>query len=161
MEDNPSQYGASKECIVEALKICQECNCVQFNNRYYLPCRGCAMGPAHGCDLTDIWIGPIVRKLTNECDVETLDFSIYRDDGLDVLINGETDLVAYQEHLDSLHPNIKWDITTGRVGTYLDLELMIVDGRIESRVFTKSAPVYLPPNSCHDPTVLKGFYSGL
>ena len=27
--------------------------------------------------------------------------------------------------------------------------------------FTKSAPVYLPPNSCHDPTVFKGFYKGI
>ena len=58
-EEKPSEYNLPKDCVVEGLKLCQECNCVQFNDRYYLPCRGCAMGPSHGCDLTDLWLGPI------------------------------------------------------------------------------------------------------
>ena len=74
-EDKPSEYGLPKDCVIEALKMCQECNCVQFNNRFYLPCRGCAMGPAHGCDLTDIFIGPIAEKHVTTCLVETCDFS--------------------------------------------------------------------------------------
>ena len=41
------------------------------------------MGPAHGCDLTDIWIGPIAKKNVENCPVEIVDFTIYRDDGLD------------------------------------------------------------------------------
>ena len=30
-ENNPSKHGLPKDCVVEALKICKECNCVQFN----------------------------------------------------------------------------------------------------------------------------------
>ena len=148
------------ECVVEALKICQKCNCVQFNNRYYLPCRGCAMGPSHACDLTDTWIGPIAKKHVETCPVETCDFSIYRDDGLEILLNKD-DLQTYLDHLASLHLNVKWETKSGREGQYLDLHLMIVDGKIESRVFTKSAPIYLPPNSCHDRSVYKGLYKGV
>ena len=49
----------------------------------------------------------------------------------------------------------------GREGPYLDLDLKIEEGKIKSKVFTKSEPIYLPPNSCHDPAVFKGFYKGI
>ena len=63
-ESNPSNVvDLPKDSVVEALKICNECNCISFNGKYFLPCRGCAMGPAHGCDLTDIWIGETSKKM--------------------------------------------------------------------------------------------------
>ena len=71
-EQKPSEFGIPKDSIVEALHICENCNCVRFNDRYYLPCRGCAMGPAHGCDLTDIWLGPFAQKYAETCPVERI-----------------------------------------------------------------------------------------
>ena len=94
------------------------------------------------------------------CPVETCEFSIYRDDGLEILEN-EDDIERYKEHLNSLHPNLEWETNYGREGPYLDLYLMIVDGRIETKVFTKSPPIYLPPDSCHDRSVFKGLYKGV
>ena len=158
-EDDPSDIvELPTDQIIEALKICQECNCVTFNNRFYLPCRGCAMGPAHGCDLTDIWLGPTAKKHVETCPVETVGFTIYRDDAFELLIKGETDLPEYLEHLDSLHPNIKWETKCGREGPLLDLYLYIKNGKIESKIFSKSELNYLPPNSCHDRSVFKGLY---
>ena len=90
--------------------------------------------------------------------MDDVDFTIYRDDGLGILAYGEDDIPAYLEHLDGLHPNLKWDTNYGREGPYLDLDLKIEEGKIKSKVFTKSEPIYLPPNSCHDPAVFKGFY---
>ena len=29
-ENRPSEHGFSKECVVEALRICNSCNCIQF-----------------------------------------------------------------------------------------------------------------------------------
>ena len=113
------------------------------------------MGPAHGCDLTDTWIGPIAKKHVDTCPVDHIDFSIYRDDSWDILRNGEADLQQYENHLDSLHPNLKWTTKYGKEGELLDLYLMIIDGRIETKVFTKSEPIYLHPSSCHDPSVFK------
>ena len=115
---------------------------------------------SHACNLTDIWVGPIAEKHVETCPVESLDFSIYRDDGLEVLKNKD-DLPQYLDHLSTLHPNIKWETKSGREGVYLDLYLMIIDGKIESKVFTKSAPIFLPPDSCHDRAVFKGLYYGV
>ena len=151
----PTKYGLSTESIVKALRLCQALNCVQFRDRFYLPCRGCAMGPAHGCDLTDIWVGPIAEKQSKNCPVG-VDFSIYRDDGLDVLKNGDADLPAFVDHLESLHPNLSWETVCGKEGPYLDLWLKLENGRIESRVYSKSDPIYLHPSSCHDTAVFKG-----
>ena len=38
---------------------------------------------------------------------------------------------------------------------------MIKDGRIESKTFTKTPPLYLSRISCHDPKVLKSITKGL
>ena len=103
------------------------------------------MGPAHGCDLTDIWLGPVAKKHVETCPVETEGFTIYRDDGWELLIKGEQDLPQYLEHLEGLHPNIKWETKYGREGEYLDLYLTIKNGKIESKVFSKSEPICLPP----------------
>ena len=132
--NNPE--GLTTQSIVNALQICQRCNVVQFKNRYYLPCRGTAMGPSHACDLTDIWVGPIAKKHKETCPVHTECFCIYRDDGWEILLNGATDIPAYIEHLKTLHPNLDWETTFGREGAYLDLYLFIENGRIESKVYT-------------------------
>ena len=74
---NPNEYGLSSNCVVEALRICNSCNCIEFNGEYYLPCKGCSTGPAHACELTDrMWIGSITEKYLQTCPVETLHFSI-------------------------------------------------------------------------------------
>ena len=38
------------------------------------------------------------------------------------------------------------------------MKLMIINGKIETKVYAKSEPIYLPPNSCHDRSVFKGLY---
>ena len=65
------------------------------------------------------------------------------------------------DHLDSLHPNLKWETVCGKEGAYLDLWLSLENGKIESKVYTKSPPIYLHPGSCHDPAVFKGLISGV
>ena len=87
------------------------------------------MGPAHGCDFTDIWVGGVVEKHVDTCPVETVHFSIYRDDGLDILVNGEMDLQQYKDHLNNLHPNLTFDIRSGKEGQYLDLWIVLKDGK--------------------------------
>ena len=146
---------------MEGLKICQQCNCIKFKERFYRNVLGISMGPAHGCDLTDIWAGPVAERHVQTCPVEEVGFSIYRDDGLGILTGGEEDIPAYLEHLEGLHRNLTWDTNYGRKGPYLDLNLEIEGGKIKSKVFTKSEPIYLPPNSRHDPAVFKGFYKGI
>ena len=42
----------------------------------------------------------------------------------------------------------------------MDLYLTIENGKIESKVYTKTEPIYLNPSSCHI-SVYKGFYKGV
>ena len=71
------------------------------------------------------------------------------------------DQEKYQEHLNSLHPNLQWDLTCAREGGYLDLFVMIKDGRIEWKTFTKTPPLYLHKTSCPDPKVHQAIAKGL
>ena len=54
------------------------------------------------------------QKHIDTCPVETLHFKLYRDDGLDVLINGEQNLEVFEEHLNGLHQNLQWTVKWGR-----------------------------------------------
>merc|ERR1711923_40916 len=92
LQTNPSPLGMSPATIVEGLRICMRCNCVQFKDRYYLPNRGVAMGACHACDFSDIWMGDITQKHLDTCPVQTLHFVLYRDDGFDLLRNGEQEI---------------------------------------------------------------------
>jgi hypothetical protein len=80
---------------------------------------------------------------------------------LDILPNGEEDLPTLKQHFNDLHTNLEWEFNQGREGAYLDLWVMIKDGKIETRRFTKSEPIYIGPKSCHDPKVFKSIFTGV
>ena len=161
LSSNPSvSVNMSPTYAVEGLRICLECNTVKFKDKYYRPCRGVAMGACHSCDFTDIWVGDLTQKHIDTCPVDTLKFSIYRDDCIDILKNGERDFEEYKQHLNNLHPNITFDIRRGREGEHLDLWIMLGE-RIEWKCFMKTPPVYVGPTSCHDPVVNKAVFRGV
>ena len=87
-------------------------------------------------------------------------FTIYRDDGLDLLLNSSRDFLEFKTHLNSLHPNINFDVRHGKEGEYLDLWLMLKN-EIEWEVYMKCPPVYVGPTSCHDPVVTEGIFKGV
>ena len=161
LQTNPSPLGLSPDSVISGLRICLRCNCVQFKEKYYLPKRGVAMGACHACDFSDIWMGDIAQMHVDTCPVDTLHFILYRDDGLDVLLNGEQDLQALHDHMNSLHPNLTWTVKCGREGGYLDLWLMIENGKIEWKNYKKTPAVYVGPDSCHDPMVRGAIVKGV
>ena len=161
LQTNPSPLGMSPDTVVSGLRICLKCNCVKYKDRYYIPNRGVAMGACHACDLSDIWMGDITQKHLDSCTLDTLHFSLYRDDGLDILVNGENDLQQMKDHMNSLHPNLTWTLECGKEGGYLDLWLMLEDGRIEWKNYKKTPAVYVGPDSCHDPAVKKAIVKGV
>ena len=161
LEKDPSPLGMSANFLTDGLKLCLECNCVQFANKFYIPCKGCGQGTCHACTFTYLWVGKIVRKHLETSNIDSLLYSIYRDDGLDVLPQGLEVQDDYQQHLDSLHPNLKWDLTCASEGGYLDLFLMLKNGRIEWKTFTKTPPLYLHKISCHDPKVFQSIPKGV
>ena len=49
----------------------------------------------------------------------------------------------------------------GKEGGYLDLWLMLENGKIEWKNFVKTPPVYVGPDSCHDPAVRGSIVKGV
>ena len=96
--------------LAEGLQLCLELNCIQFKGRFYKPCRGCAQGTCPACTFTDMCVGDIVNKHIETNHIDSVIFSIYRDDSLDILRNGSLDEQNYKEHMDNLHDNIEWDV---------------------------------------------------
>ena len=114
LEGNPSPLGLSPDYLAAGLRICLDCNCIQFKESFYIPCKGCAQGTCHACTFTDLWVGKVVEKHLQTSNIDSVLYSIYRDDGLDILTRGLEDQPAYQEHLDNLHPNLKGTSTALR-----------------------------------------------
>ena len=177
----PSTVDTSKKCVLEALDICLSNNVCAYTDEqnktiYASPNHGTAMGPAHACEYVDVYMGELDTKLVETSPVplisslvpaETreahkyLDFSRFRDDGFTILLNNDH-VDAFTKHLESLNPpNIRWTVSHGKEVTYLDVKLKISNGKILTDVFSKHNHAYIPPNSCHPPSVFKGLISSV
>ena len=161
LQTNPSPLGLSPDTLVQGLRICLRCNCIQFKEKFYLPNRGVAMGACNACDFSDIWMGDITQQHLDTCPVDTLHFTLYRDDAWDILLNGDQELRIFKDHMNNLHPNLTWTVECGSEGGYLDLWLMLENGRIEWKNYQKTPPVYVGPDSCHDPAVMSSIVKGV
>ena len=121
---------------------------------------GCSQGAFHSCDYSDIWVRDIIEKHLATKPVEIVGLSIYRDDGKDILKNKD-DLEDYKEHLTTLHHNLIFTTRSCTEGEYLDLWLMLRDRKIEWKTYSKTPPVYLHRQSCHDQNIFKGIFKGV
>ena len=178
---HPSTLQLPTECVLQALDITLNNNYTQFTGGdqktiYAKPIKGTAMGPSHACDYVDIFMSELDSELVSSAPVAllsslgppekfhsltTLDWSRFRDDGIAILPDA-AEVDAFTQHLQMLHPpSIKWVVNHGKTAEYLDLRLQIKDGFIESDVFSKNNHSYLPPTSCHPPSVFKGLISGV
>jgi hypothetical protein len=171
----PSPYTPLTECVIEALKICLECNVCKFTTadgqtHLRMPCRGTAMGPSHACDYVDVFMGDLDKRTIHDSPVpllssllpienreehSSLDWSRFRDDGITVLLQ-PAHTALFEDHLQSLHPDIHWEVSSGKSMNYLNLTVKLEDGYIQTDEYSKSSHNYLPPNSCHPPSTFKG-----
>ena len=82
------------DTVLSGFRICLLCFSVHFKDEFYLPNRGDAMGACHVCDFIDILMGDMH---IDTCKVDTIHFLLYRDDGWDILLNGEQDLQRFKD----------------------------------------------------------------
>ena len=95
---------------------------------------------------------------------------MYRDDSWTVDLDGLNDIPAIEGILQSLHPNIKWEVNPRgptvppliradgtvqdlSVLEHLDLSLHFVENQIETDVYAKDIPIYISRKSCHPPLI--------
>ena len=129
---------------------------------FYCPNSGTATGPPHACDFADIFMGELDEKMVrrlDEAEVQNTGWTIYRDDGWLVAINGEEDNTVIEEILQNLHPNIEWEVNPrgpsilpfvnqdGSVEDrttleHLDLTIHFVENKLETDIFAKELTQY-------------------
>ena len=179
----PSDLKISSECIMEGLTIALNNNICSYedgtgNKIVASPNNGTAMGPPHAPTYVDVFMGCLDKKLVQNSpvpllsstkhqknmiwDVNWVDWSRYRDDGF-IILPDQKSLPALQNHLKSLCPDkIKWTMSSGKSVEYLDVKVTLTEeGKLMTDVFSKNSHSYLPPDSCHPPSVFKGMLIGM
>ena len=147
----------STKCILEAVEICLKNNNSQFRNNSYLQIHGTAMGPKNACSYADLAMGEI-DKLAKSGAIKPSCWWRYRDDILDFWTLGEQKLLEFTEYIHSLYPTIKFTFTYSKDKiNFLDLTLHLVDGKIETDIYSKptDSHLYLPPSSSHPYSCIK------
>ena len=91
LDKDPSPLGMSSKFLTDGLRLCLDCNCVAFKNKFYIPCKGFAQGTCHACTFTDLWVGKITDKHISTSNIDSILYSIFRDDGMDILARGMED----------------------------------------------------------------------
>ena len=97
---------------------------------------------------------------------------------MDDSLDGLEDIPVIEDILQSLHPNIKWEVNVRGPGVphqvkpdgtivdmsvlhHLDLKIQIIDGKIETDVFAKDVPNYISRRSCHPPNLFPGILKSI
>ena len=171
----PNPDGLPVELIMDLAQICVDENTCEFLDQFFSPNCGTATGPPHACDFADIFVAElddIVAQRLVEEEVQTTGWTVYRDDGWLMALNGGDDVRVIEEILQNLHPNIEWEVNPrgptiqpfvnvdGSVVDrttleHLDLTMHIVDNKLETDIYAKDIPIYISTKSCHPPQVFK------
>ena len=163
LAENPNPEGLPTDLIIDALEICLEENFCEFCGDHFKVNSGTAMGPCHSCDYADCFMADLDDKLVEQLETENIEhteWTIFRDDGWDILIDADRDLPKFEEILGGLHPNIKWDLRISSEENehaleHLDLMIYIKEGKIETDNYAKDIPIFLSRKSCHPQFVFK------
>ena len=173
LQDHPNPDGLPTELILDLGKICCEENACEFLGRFFSQIRGTSTGPPHACDFVDIFMGELDKRIVQQMEeknIDSTDWTVFRDDGWLALLRGLGDLEKFEDILQNLHPNIKWEfnprgptvppgmgpngeIIDRSVLEHLDLTIHFVDNHLETDVFAKDIPIYISRKSCHPPMV--------
>ena len=138
--------------VLELLDLVLNENFFQFNQKFYHQKHGIAMGTPCACTVADTFICFFMEKALKDLNLKPFFYKQYRDDGIGFWHHGLSELNNFVTHLNTLHPTIKFTMTTGNSVNYLDTILSINSHqKIESQTYYKSTATfdYLHPNSNH------------
>ena len=152
----------STECIVEAVKICLECNNSEFNDKHFVQIYGTAMGPKNSCSCADITMAVVDEVITTQGPFKPEHWCRFRDDCFDIWTQGQDALIIFTDFLNTIGQTLGWktklkfEVKFDEIKLdFLDTSLHLVDGRLEVDVFSKptDAHLYLLPSSNQPPNI--------
>ena len=157
----------STGCVMDALSICLYNNNSVFANQHLLQVNGTATGAPNSCSYSDLAVGAIDNKVNAarlSSFKEVLYYGRYRDD-IFILWNGDPSrLKDFLDFMNSLDDKLKFTLVVGGESlTFLDLLLRLINGRLETTVYSKptDSHLYLHAMSCHKKASLEGIQKGV
>ena len=96
----PNPDGFPLQLIMDLAQICVDENTCEFLDQFVCPNCGTATGPPHACDFADIFVAELDDKVAErlvEEEVQTTGWTVYRDDGWLMALNGLDDVPIIEE----------------------------------------------------------------
>lgn len=149
------------------LKLVLYRNAFEFNGKFYLQVSGCPMGLRSSPSLCCLVVNKLVQRIMNMHD-DIVSFHIYMDDSLLLWSGSMEGLQAFISKINDIHPSIKFTHTASCEEIQF-LDLVIYKGErfrtsniLDIRCYTKPTETwcYLERESCHSPSVFRGFIKG-
>ena len=157
----------SMHYISKMLKLVLYRNAFEFNGEFYLQIAGCPIGLRSSPSLCCLVVNELVEKIKS-LDERILHFFIYMDDSWLAWGGSLPELDEFIEKINKLSETIKFTYTASETEVQF-LDLMIYKGErfrttnvLDIKCYTKPTETwcYLDRNSCHNPSVFKGFIRG-
>ena len=144
----------SPENIYDLLKLCLTTTCFQWREKFYEQTRGAPMGSPLSPVRANLFMEEFEKKALATSTLNPGFWFRYVDDTLSSWAHGLENLHRFLEHINSLHPSIKFTLEI----PFLDVLLVIQeDGSLGHKVYRKPTHTdrYLHYNSFHHPTRVK------
>ena len=142
----------STSCILEAIKICLECNCSSFENKFVKQFQGAPTGPSFVCDYADIAMSPHDQAITSYDPEKLLSYSRYRDDCFVLWDASYEDLNIFIDFINSIDKKIQFTFKASSIEIeFLDVLVYFKDGFLQTNIYSKPTDghIYLHPSSSH------------
>ena len=148
------------------IERCLDGNYLLFRDQYYLQIDGVAMGSPLAPVIANIWMEHFEDRALSTGPSTVKLWRRYVDDIFCVINGGQQEVEQYIEHLNSIHPKMRftYELEKDRSLAFLDLKIMAkVDGTLAHTVYRKPTHTdrYLHASSHHHPRHLLSVISSL
>jgi hypothetical protein len=159
---NPDETTA----LIEGLEIIMKNNIFQFGNTYWLQKNGTAMGVSPSCMYATLYYANHEESLNHQFP-ELHFYRRYIDDVLGIWVpkttNDNERWLLFQQQMT--FGKLQWTVSKRQTSVnFLDMTLTLqLDGKITTKIFekTQNLYLYLPAQSAHPPSNLKGLIAGM
>ena len=149
----------SPENIYDLLKLCLTTTCFQWREKFYEQTHGAPMGSPLSPVMANLFMEEFEKKALATSTLKPGFWFRYVDDTLSSWAHGLENLHRFLEHINSLHPSIKFTLEMQKEDKtipFLDVLLIIQeDGSLGHKVYRKPTHTdrYLHYNSFHHPSI--------
>lgn len=143
-------------------------NIFEFDGQMYRQIQGTAMGTKMAPAYANLFLDTLETRFLDDCTIKPVVWRRYIDDILCIWSGSMDTLNNFLERLNTIHPTIHftWETSESSI-TFLDLDLykgarFRATGKLDTRLHFKSTNrfQYLPYNSAHPKSVMKGLVKG-